>query len=179
MAATRRPAETLTVRAGGVADLAGSNAVIEQAVRTWNLPERVVRLALPSYRYREHDLEFLELLVAEDAVHGIVGVAGIEPADPADCPAGSRALLLHSLYVRPDRQRAGIGRQLLDAVAAAARERGYSGLLVKAQADSAGFFAAQGWEHLPVGNGTRDYPYRYWRPTPPADTRHALADTGP
>lgn len=59
------------------------------------------------------------------------------------------------------------------------KERGYTSLLVKAQADSAGFFAAQCWEHLPVGNGVRDYPYRYWRPTQPAATRHALADIGP
>ena len=164
MTATAAPADPLTLRAGGADDLAAVNAVVEQAVRTWKLSERVLGLSLPSYRYGAHDLGFLELLVAEDAQDGIVGVAGFEPAESNDCPAQSRGLLLHGLYVRPDRQRSGIGRRLLTAVIAAARERGYPGVLVKAQADSAGFFAALDWHPVPVGDGQRDYPYRFWKP---------------
>lgn len=155
--------DAIHLRAGSAGDLAAVNAVIEQAIRGWNLPDRVLRLSLPSYRYSEHDLEFLELIVAVDAAGAIVGVAGFEPADPADCPARARALLLHGLYVRPELQRAGIGRRLLDAVAATACERGYDALLIKAQADSAGFFAAQGCETLVVSDGARDYPYRFWK----------------
>lgn len=176
---TGTPTETLRLRPGTAHDLAAVNTVIEQAVHTWKLPERVLRLSLPSYRYSEHDLEFLELIVAVDTTDMIVGVAGIEPADSADCPAGSRGLLLHGLYVRADRQREGIGRRLLDAVATTARERGYDGVLVKAQADSAGFFAAQEWEHLPVENGARDYPYRYWRPTQSASVSHTQFNVEP
>ena len=31
----------------------------------WQLPERVKRLALPSYRYNEMDLKYYSLVVAE------------------------------------------------------------------------------------------------------------------
>jgi GNAT superfamily N-acetyltransferase len=148
------------------ADLAAVNAVIERAVMTWNLPERVKRLTLPSYRYQPHDLDHPRILVAEDAEHAVLGVAAWEPASARDLPVGKTGLLLHGLYVDPARQRAGVGSRLLDAAVTAAREQGFDGLLVKARPEAEGFFLARGLTPLPVTDAERDYPHRFWQETP-------------
>jgi GNAT superfamily N-acetyltransferase len=126
------------------------NGVIECAIMTWQLPERVKRLSLPSYRYHLHDLDHLHVLVAEDAEHAIIGVAAWEPASPRDLLAGQSGLLLHGLYVDPTHQRCGVGTRLLDSALTAAREQEFNGLLVKAQADANGFFEEHGMQRLPV-----------------------------
>lgn len=153
----------LRLRRATTTDLAAANRVIEAAVMSWDLPERVKRLSLPSYRYHAHDLEHLDLLVADEPSVGIVGVAAWEPADPKDTPKGSRALLLHGLYVAPDRHRRGIGSRLLKAAEAIARDRGYDGVLVKAQPSAEDFFVSQGLERLAVLDAARDYPHRFWK----------------
>jgi GNAT superfamily N-acetyltransferase len=145
------------------ADLDAINTVIESAVMTWTLPERVKRLTLPSYRYNPHDLEHLNIVVAENSEYGVIGVAAWEPANPGDLPAGKTGLLLHGLYVSPDRQRRGAGGRLLDAALAAAREQGFDGLLVKARPEAEHFFLAQGLEPLPIADPARDYPHRFWK----------------
>ena len=62
------------------ADLGTVNAVIERAVMTWKLPERVKRLAMPSYRYAGYDLKYLHIVVAEDSAIGILSVS--QTGDP-------------------------------------------------------------------------------------------------
>jgi hypothetical protein len=47
------------------ADLDAVNRVVAQAMLGWSLPERVKRLALPSYLYQPHDLAALELRVLD------------------------------------------------------------------------------------------------------------------
>ena len=152
----------LEIRPASDADLGVVNAVIERAVMTWKLPERVKRLAMPNYFYTGHDLKYQQVVVAENSANGVVGVAAWEPAAKRDCPQGRRGLLLHGIYVSPDQQRHGIGARLLSAVAMAARAQGCDGVLVKAQADAEGFFALQGLRKLPVLQPDRDYPHRYW-----------------
>jgi N-acetylglutamate synthase-like GNAT family acetyltransferase len=154
---------TTKLRKATTRDLDAINKIIDAAVMTWNLPERVKRLSLPSYHYQSHDLETLEIVLAENSEQQIVGVAAWEPANPGDIPQGQRTLLLHGIYVNPQRYRQGIGRQLLQAAEQAALAKGYSALLVKAQADAAGFFQAQGMQPLEVENEKRDYPHRYWK----------------
>jgi predicted N-acetyltransferase YhbS len=150
-----------TLRAADRNDLPAINRIIERAVMTWRLPDRVKRLSLPLYRYSEADLDHLELCVAEDEGR-IVGVAAWESADTASLPEGCRGLLQHGLYVDPNRQRRGIGRQLLEACMARVRELGLDGVLVKAQTDAEPFFQRQGLERLPVRDEARDYALRYW-----------------
>jgi predicted N-acetyltransferase YhbS len=152
----------IELRPANRSDLAAINRVIERAVQTWNLPERVKRLALPTYLYTVHDLDHLHLIIAEDSAAAVIGVAAWEDAAPRDCPQGRRGLLLHGLYVEPDRQRSGAGSLLLSAAAGAAREQGYDGLLVKAQADAEGFFRSRGLKQLAVADANRDYPNRFW-----------------
>jgi len=150
------------LRTATAEDLAAVNGVIERAVLCWQLPERVKRLALPTYLYSQHDLEHLKLVVAEDSAQHVVGVAAWEPASARDLPTEASGLLLHGLYVDPEHQHHGIGRQLLTAALAAAREQGVDGVLVKAQADAEPFFLAQGLHRLESIDPARDYPHRYW-----------------
>lgn len=154
---------SFNMRRATVTDLDRANRVVEAAAMGWDLPERVKRLTLPSYRYQPHDLEHLELVVAVDR-GGIVGVAAWEPAQPGDGPTGARALLLHGLYVVPERQGEGLGTRLLGAADATAREGGFDGVLVKAQRSAQPFFRARGFTQLPVADPDRDYPHRFWRP---------------
>ena len=158
------PTTAFHLRQAHADDLPAINGIVERAIATWQLPERVKRLSLPSYRYHAHDLVHLHLVVAEDADHALVGIAAWEPADPRDLPAGQRGLLLHGLYVDPAHQHRGVGSRLLDEAAAAARAQGFDGVLVKAQADANGFFEARGLQKLPVEDAARHYPHRFWLP---------------
>lgn len=153
----------LHVRPALAADLPAINGVVERAVMTWKLPERVKRLALPSYRYHAHDLHHQRMLVAELADIGIAGVAALETAEPRDLPTALSGLMLHGLYVDPVWQGLGIGTHLIEAAFAACRETGHDGLLVKAQPNAASFFQSRGMQRLAVKDPDRDYPYRYWK----------------
>ena len=154
----------VVLRPGSRADLEAVNRVVDDAVMGWDLPERVKRLSLPTYRYGAHDLEHLDLLVAVAHTGGILGVAAVEPGDAGDAPAGAQPLLLHGLYVLAERQGGGVGRRLVRAVLVGAAVVGWDGLLVKAQPSAAGFFERLGFERLPVRDPRRDYPHRYWQP---------------
>jgi len=151
------------LRAAGAFDLPAVNEVIESAVLTWEVPARVKRLSVPLYRYSEHDLDFLNLVVAEAERIGIVGVAAWEEADAGDAPAGHSALLLHGIYVAPDQHRKGVGTRLFEAAEMAASLRGFDGVLVKAQPGAGDFFLALGLERVPVQDCSRDYPHRFWK----------------
>ena len=156
--------ESPGLRQADVSDLESVNRLIESAIDTWGINARVKRLAMSSYRYTAHDLEFLELVVAEVEDTGIVGIAAWEQACQGDAPAGRSALLLHGIYVAPDQQRNGIATRLLQAAETAATTRGFDGLLVKVQPGAEEFFLACGMERLAVGNESRDYPRRFWKP---------------
>ena len=156
-------ADEIALRQADTKDLAAINEIIDAAIMTWDLPERVKRLSLPSYHYKQHDLEMLEIIVAEKDGQQIVGVAAWEPANTKDVPQGQRALFLHGIYVAPEHYRQGIGSQLLQAAESTALNKGYAGLLVKAQADAADFFLAHGMQPLEIENEKRDYPHRYWK----------------
>jgi len=156
-------AKRWTLRPASPFDLRTVNGVIETAIHTWELPARVKRLSVPLYRYSEHDLDFLDLVVAEAEGIGIAGVAAWEQADPGDVPAGHRALLLHGIYVAPDQHRKGAGTRLFEAAEKAASSRGFDGVLVKAQLGAEHFFLALGLEPVAVQDDRRDYPHRFWK----------------
>lgn len=132
---------------------------------TWELPERVKRLSLPSYRYNGIDFDHFEMVVAEDDQQAITGVAAWEPADAKDAPAGQTALLLHGIYVDPCYHHQGIGGLLFQAAEHAVRKHHCDGLLVKAQDDANGFFIAQGMNRLPVEDPLRNYANSFWKRT--------------
>lgn len=143
-------------------ELDAINHVVEDAVLSWDLPDRVKRLSLPSYRYTALDLLHLDIIVAEIS-QAIVGVAAWEPADPGDTPDGRNALLLHGIFVTADWHGAGIGTLLFQAAEQATHEKGLDGLLVKAQAGADGFFKKQGMIKLPVDDPNRHLENRFWK----------------
>jgi GNAT superfamily N-acetyltransferase len=160
---------TLQVRSGTVADLDAINAVIERAIMTWSLPDRVKRLSLPVYRYDISDLDTLKVVVAEEAGSRIIGVAAWEEANPREVPEGCDGLLLHGIYVDPDRHQGGVGTRLLRAAQDWAQARGLDGVLVKAQSGAERFFLARGFQRLAVEEPDRDYPHRLWKVVPRRD----------
>jgi predicted N-acetyltransferase YhbS len=154
-------AQTFVIRAGGAKDLTAVNRIIEAAIGTWKLPERVKRLAQPLYRYTDVDLTHLDLRLLEGS-GGLMGVAAWESADARDVPGAGPATLLHGLYVSPDAHRAGLGTRLLEDGIRSARATGSRGILVRAQADAEGFFERLGFSRLPVRDESRDYAARFW-----------------
>lgn len=151
------------LRPAGRADLEAINRIIEAAVMTWNLPERVKRLALPSYRYTALDLDHLTIVLAEDDRRRMLGIASWEPADARDAPAVNSALQLYGLYVDPAYHSQGVGHRLFRAAEAAVCKQQYDGLLVKAQEDAIGFFIAQGMSSLPAEDPALHYGHRLWK----------------
>lgn len=153
--------QPIVTRHAKLTDLETINKVVRAAIDAWQLPERLIRLVWPDYRYQRTDFDFLTFRVAIDAGK-IAGVASWEQADPADLDSGRTGLLLHGLYVHPDHQQRGIGRQLLDQAVCAVESSRRDGLLVKAHHQSRGFFEACGLDKLEVRDPLRDYPRRYW-----------------
>lgn len=152
----------LSIEPARVRDLDAVNRIVEAAIMTWKLPERVKRLSLPSYRYHADDLNHLDIRLALAASGDLLGIAAWESAEPRDAPDGHRALLLHGIYVDPAMHGSGIGSLLLEDGLDKARTESYRGILVKANRDARGFFTAKGLRPLAVDDPERDYPYRYW-----------------
>lgn len=153
----------INIRPAKREDLDNINRVIEAAVMTWDLPERVKRLSLSSYRYTDFDLEHLDMLVAEDQAHNILGIAALEPTNTKEIPAGRNPVLLHGIYVDPLHHHQGIGQRLFRKAEKMVYEHHYDGLLVKAQTNAEGFFIAQGMQRLAVENPERHYANRFWK----------------
>ena len=153
----------MRLRPATPADLPAINRIVERAIDTWPVPERVQRISLPLYLYRGTDFEYQDLVVAEDDAN-VVGMAAWEDATPGDLPHGYRGLLLHGLYVDPAAQRRGVGSALLAAARRAAARRYLDGVLVKAQPTAIPFFEACGLDRLATTQPQRDYPHRFWLP---------------
>lgn len=156
-------AESTVVSAAQEPNLLSINAIIDSCVMQWDLPERVKRLSLSSYRYSACDLEHFEIVLAEVFGGEIAGVAAWQPAAASDLPGDKTGMLLHGLYVAPRYQHHGIGSLLVYAALDAVRTHGMDGLLVKAQTGAIGFFESREFIKLPIQNAERDYPHRWWR----------------
>lgn len=138
--------ETITVIAAKEQDLEAINRLIERAVQTWALPDRVKRLAMPTYFYTPADLQAMDLVGAYR--HGqLVGAAAWEAGPDHGVVA------LHGVYVDPSHWRHGVGSTLLAHVERAARARGFTTLVVKAQAGASAFFLQRGYQEAAGGAG--------------------------
>ena len=136
-------------------DLTAINRVISSAILNWPMSERARRLAVPVSQYDETDIGELELFVC---VHRneVIGVAAY---NPEYC---GKTGLLHGLYVLPIVQGQGIGKALMQEVFRAATAREQTGVLVKAQRVSAGYFEHCHLER--VESAANEYPYQYFKP---------------
>ena len=90
--------ENIVLRSASSSDLDAVNNIIESCVMGWDLPERVKRLTLSSYRYLPHDLDHIELMLATLPDGEITGVAAWEPARYQDLPDNKTGILLHAEY---------------------------------------------------------------------------------
>ena len=153
----------IKIRCPTLDDLDAINRVVEQAIMGWNLPDRVKRLALPSYRYSPFDLNHMEVRVAEESMKGILGLTAWEPADRQQTPNNLPAHLLHGIFVLPTYQHQGIGGRLLEVAEEATRAAGCKGILVKAQADAVEFFRNKDYHPLEIKDTLKDYANRYWK----------------
>jgi predicted N-acetyltransferase YhbS len=151
-----------TIRPASIEDLDAINRIIEAAIMTWDLSDRVKRLTIPTYKYNEMDLQHLEVVVAEED-GTIVGVAAWEPASSTDAPRARTALLLHGIYVDPAHHRKGVGRRLFRAAEATVHQRQLDGLVVKAQKGSEPFYLSQGMHKLTAEDPKREFENRYWK----------------
>jgi esterase len=156
-----RPAAAIELYDVSASDLDAVNGVIAVAIDSWDIAPRIKRLALPSYQYAVDDFAHLAFVGAWRG-NELLGFVSIEPADARQVPDGRPAMLVHGLFVRPQAQGTGVGRRLVEAVKDLARERGFTGLLVRAERNARGFFEKVGFTPLPVEDTQRDYPHRLW-----------------
>ncbi len=157
----------ITIRPANVDDLDAINQVIRAAIELWRLPERVMRLALPSYLYSALDLRHLQIAVAVTAQAGrVIAVAALESDAEAHLPDQRRGLLLHGLYIDPQLQRRGIGHLLIDWAMGMVVRLAREGLLIKAQPQAVPFFERIGMQPLAVSDDRRDYTHRFRVPRP-------------
>ena len=87
-------------------------------------------------------------LVAEDEHGAIIAIAAAAAAERD--PTGSVGEV-GSLYVRPDHQRRGLGRRLVQRLAACLADMGYGSLhiaVVTANLEARGFYEALGGQHI-------------------------------
>lgn len=134
--------QTLSIRPAQPDELDRINALVERAVDTWDLPARVKRLALSSYRYTVLDLKALSIVGAWHDER-LLGVVAWERAN------GDSGWSLHGLYVDPQCWGRGVGSALLRHVERALSEYGRSTLWVKAQAGARAFFVQRGFVEAP------------------------------
>jgi N-acetylglutamate synthase-like GNAT family acetyltransferase len=151
----------ITIRSASEDDLDAINRVITRAVMTWDLPERVKRLSLPSYHYDKLDLQHFQILLAcmDDSLAGVIALD--QEQDGENIPGNS--LLIHGLFVDPELRHKGIGTHLFQQAEQMAQQLSVDGLLVRAHKDATGFFSAMGMSKLAVSNEEREYAGRYWK----------------
>ena len=133
------------IRPAGASDLVEINHIITSALRAWDLPDRLKRLALPLLHYDTVDLEdYKTLLFLKAGVAVAVAVLDTNTHYPG--PTGTRCALLHGIYVRSTSHRQGIGNALQAAMQTQAWNLGYNGLILKSLPVSSGYFIRQGFE---------------------------------
>ena len=157
-------AAIIQARAVTAADLEVVNQVVSDAVLAWGLPERVHRLATPALTYNAADLAYMSIALLSESNGGGIGVAAWEEASRHQAPNGTRAVLLHGLYVVPGYQRMGIGTRLTGLVLQWARDRGFDGVVVRAWRDAMPFFSENGFQPIANGNPASQYPQQLWKP---------------
>ena len=158
-----RTGDAISLRDATPSDLNSINHLIAAAIATWRLSDRVKRISLPLYRYREDDLEEMQIVIAHCGDDKILGVGAVEPAYASDLFDGLPTSLLHGIYVTPNLHRNGIGTSLSEKIETLARSCGARVLLVKARPEAISFFGARGFSQLNTRDHRGDYPYRFFK----------------
>ena len=157
-------------------NLSEVNGVIERSIQSWPTTLRLKRLAMAPLQYRGQDLQDFEFLLCYKA-HACLGIAAWQPDTPLSLRSNmdiagdlgsensARAVLLHGLFVSAQSQASGIGGLLLDELTRQARQRGFTGIFVRAERFSTSYFEHKGFHRLDSGEEPGltpvDYPHRY------------------
>lgn len=155
-----------TIREIKVAEASNSieaiNALVADAMKRWELSDRLYRLSLKAYQYTSSDWidHRFDAWMDDDTLAGIVVTTD---ALDDDLTHRSSGLLIHGLYVARHHQGKGAGGQLIHTALTLAAAQGVDGCFVKAHETAVSFFQHQGFELLPVVDTARDYPYRLFR----------------
>lgn len=139
------------------------NRVIEEAVETWGVADRVRRLALPTLLYDEVDLRHMRFLLLDDSEGEAVAFATWEDFGETGEAHSTRHLRLHGLYVLPHWQRRGLGSSLLEFVCLRAGMQGIDGILVRAWREAEAFFRRHGFETCVEPQSPESYSWLLWR----------------
>ena len=165
-----------TVNSPTHVNLSEVNGVIERSIQSWPTTLRLKRLAMAPLQYRGPDLQDFEFLLCYKA-HACLGIAAWQPDTPLSLRSNmdsagdlgsensARAVLLHGLFVSAQSQASGIGGLLLDELTRQARQRGFTGIFVRAERFSTSYFEHKGFHRLDSGEEPGltpvDYPHRY------------------
>jgi len=147
---------SLMTQKANQADLQRINAIVVAAIDTWQLAPRLARLVSITHQYEEADFLTMDFYFLCKPDHSVVGILALEPQQT------DAIVLLHGLYVMPEHQNQGFGRQAIEIAKQWVQQANYSGLLVKAHASAKNFFAQQALQQLPIKDPERDYPHRYY-----------------
>ena len=113
---------------------------------THDLRRRVLRAHMPgaSVGFPEDTLPGTVHLGVTDEDGSVVAIATLTP-EPTPRRPGATALRLRGMAVDPERQGAGVGTLLLDAVVARAKADGHRVLWANGRDAALGFYSRHGW----------------------------------
>ncbi|NCW09436.1 MAG: GNAT family N-acetyltransferase [Gammaproteobacteria bacterium] len=138
------------------------NAVLESSITAWNLSDRLYRLSVNAYRYSESDWIDHQFYGLRDQNNTLLAILVLND-DASELPGDQSCLQIHGLYVHSDSRHQGLGQHLVDHAITLATTRQLNALFVKAHESAVPFFTKLQFQHIPVVDEIRDYPYRLVR----------------
>jgi GNAT superfamily N-acetyltransferase len=123
------------IRRAVAADAGTLSAIAQAAKRHWGYPDPWLESWRPDLTLDGERIAALQVYVIE-SVEGIAGFYALEP--------GATRWTLDHLWVRPDRLRQGLGRQLVSHALARARADGATGLDIQADPNAEPFYQRLG-----------------------------------
>lgn len=126
---------SLNIRPARAEDAPALSDVARRAKASWGYPEAWLREWEPQLTFSPDYVQRHPVFVAETEA-GIVGVAALEESPP-------ESEITH-LWVLPDSQGEGVGRALVSAVAARARECGSASLRIESDPNAVPFYERLG-----------------------------------
>lgn len=132
------------LRKAGVEDLNSINRIIKLCLFNRPVSDRVKELTLLSLLFEPSDLHHMAIWVLGEPVTGVIGLQKID-----------KGILLHSIYVDPSKSNQGIGSELFRHACQLAVTNNQDRLIVKAFAESIGFFEKIGFS----SSNILDYPH--------------------
>jgi N-acetylglutamate synthase-like GNAT family acetyltransferase len=129
------------MRKACVEDLNSINRVIELCLSNRPVSDRIKKLTLPSLLIEPTDLEYMAIWVVGEPVTGVLGLQEID-----------EGMLLHSMYVNPNKSNQGVGSELFRHAHQLTVQNNKDRLIVKAFSESIGFFEKIGFTSSDILN---------------------------